>query len=561
MGFLKVDESGNSSGMAASRIPAILRIGVTGHRKLNYPEMVEAKVRDVLAGLDELLSAEVRYSPRLFMAISPLAEGSDRIVAREILAWKGKGTDCLPFLEAVLPLPPGEYEKDFRTDASLKEFRDLLGQARLTRLMSKTGSRESSYEYAGNYVVNSCDLLIAVWNGKEAAGQGGTAEIVRYARSLSHPLIWINSESGEVRYEWDKKKVLGSLKIIDGFNREWLSPGKIADFSARRYEGIASKGRSAGIPEDVLDSGRALMPGYARASLLAKRYRRIFLSASISMYLLAVFVVACVIFPHFFIDGFYEWLTGIMPWFPFSLQQLLLLIKGAEIASMLAILAIILTAEKFQKRWTDYRFLTERIRTALILTVAGTSPGPLRYDERLYKPRQPDYWIAKAYMGLWYLTPRVLQPIDLDKQKKFLRTAWIQDQIAFYREHGERHKATYDILDLITKLLFIITLIAALVSFADLMAVSPVIENPTLLSIGILFPVAGASLAGLIAIRGYLRNAERYHQMREPLGNMEKRIDNAPDLNGLIDAVDETYELILRENNEWRFNLLSLKLR
>ncbi len=67
--------------------------------------MVENKVREVLAMLDSLLATEAGSFPRQFVAISPLAEGSDRIVAREVLAWKGKG-DCRPsLLDAVLPLP------------------------------------------------------------------------------------------------------------------------------------------------------------------------------------------------------------------------------------------------------------------------------------------------------------------------------------------------------------------------------------------------------------------------------------------------------------------------
>ncbi len=105
-----------------------------------------------------------------------------------------------------------EYEKDFVTAASLKEFRDLLGRARSVRVMSQSVSREASYENAGRYVTDHCDVLMAVWNGKEAQGRGGTAEIVRYARSQRHPLIWINSETGKVRYEWDEKKVMISLR-------------------------------------------------------------------------------------------------------------------------------------------------------------------------------------------------------------------------------------------------------------------------------------------------------------------------------------------------------------
>lgn len=212
MGFLRGNGNGDSADISASRMPATLRIGVTGHRKLDSPAMVENRVREVLAVLDSLLSTEADGSPRRFVAISPLAEGSDRIVAREVLAWKGKG-DCRPsLLDAVLPMPADEYENDFITAASLKEFRELLGRARRVVVMSHASSREESYESAGRHVTDSCDILMAVLNGKEAQGRGGTADIVGYARSQRRPLIWINSETGEVHYEWDEKKVMRSLK-------------------------------------------------------------------------------------------------------------------------------------------------------------------------------------------------------------------------------------------------------------------------------------------------------------------------------------------------------------
>jgi hypothetical protein len=128
--------------------------------------------------------------------------------------------------------------------------------------MSEAGTRDASYESAGKYVVNSSDVLIAVWNGEAAAGQGGTAEIVKYARSIGHPLIWINSESGEVRYEWDKRIVLDSLRSLEDYNTKRLHPRKVRNFSGWRYEDIMTKGRAAGIPEDLLDVGRKALPAH-----------------------------------------------------------------------------------------------------------------------------------------------------------------------------------------------------------------------------------------------------------------------------------------------------------
>jgi len=45
---------------------------------------------------------------------------------------------------------------------------------------------------AGEKIVEEADIVVAVWDGKPAAGLGGTADIVEYARELEKPLIWIN---------------------------------------------------------------------------------------------------------------------------------------------------------------------------------------------------------------------------------------------------------------------------------------------------------------------------------------------------------------------------------
>jgi hypothetical protein len=120
--------------------------------------------------------------PIPFTVVSPLAEGADRLVAREALRLEGAE------LEAVLPLSRAEYMKDFETAESKGEFTRLEAQARKIVELSSAEAREESYERVGRYVVDHCDVLIAIWDGQESRGQGGTAEIVDYARTrLKHP--------------------------------------------------------------------------------------------------------------------------------------------------------------------------------------------------------------------------------------------------------------------------------------------------------------------------------------------------------------------------------------
>lgn len=137
-----------------------------------------------------------------FRILSPLAEGADRAVAQAVLEYPGAQ------LDAVLPLAVEDYLEDFATEHSKQEFRDLLALSshpvclRTQRLADETTDKNSllalrlrAYERVGHYVVDQCDLLIAVWDGQPAHGRGGTAEIVQYALDRHRPVlrVWQNT--------------------------------------------------------------------------------------------------------------------------------------------------------------------------------------------------------------------------------------------------------------------------------------------------------------------------------------------------------------------------------
>lgn len=145
-----------------------LRIGVTGHRWFDEPDAVTEQIDEALATLAD------GCEPRPFEVWSALAEGADRLVVDR--ARRRAGTR----LVAVLPLEPHDYQHDFATQESRTEFRDLLALASSVRVTGSdhTGSRESAYERAGLVVADEADVVIAVWDGEPARGQGGTAEII-----------------------------------------------------------------------------------------------------------------------------------------------------------------------------------------------------------------------------------------------------------------------------------------------------------------------------------------------------------------------------------------------
>ena len=193
-----------------------MNVGVTGHRwnRLRHADL-EALRAGVRGALERLAEAAEGQPMRL---VSPLAEGADRIVAEEAaaLGWQ---------LQSALPFARAEYEKDFATSESRHEFRRLLARAakvdELRGSRDSKDSRDSAYAAVGRLVLDSCDVLVAVWDGESARGEGGTAQMVREARERGLPVVWVSSEPPH------------DPNLLPPHASSRLSPEALADLAAR----------------------------------------------------------------------------------------------------------------------------------------------------------------------------------------------------------------------------------------------------------------------------------------------------------------------------------------
>src|SRR6266550_4507440 len=164
-------------------------IGVTGHRDLRPVDLssLRARIEQVIR---ELLR---RYPQTPLIVVSPLAEGADRLVANVALEHGAR-------LAVPLPLPVAEYERDFATLESRKEFQALLKRAwRCFELPLVKGNttagiheygpaRDSQYALAGAYIARHSQILIALWDGTHTDLVGGTAQIVNFKlNGISQP--------------------------------------------------------------------------------------------------------------------------------------------------------------------------------------------------------------------------------------------------------------------------------------------------------------------------------------------------------------------------------------
>lgn len=149
-----------------------MRIAVSGHQSrpgIDW-EWTASEIR-------KLLQREVPIE----RAFTSLARGSDQVFAQQAL---GLG---IP-VTAVIPMP--HYDRLFEGN-DLAGYEFILSRCDVVELPGESDD-EHSFLVAGQYVVDNADLLLAIWDGKSAAGVGGTADIVRYCAERGRPVIYIN---------------------------------------------------------------------------------------------------------------------------------------------------------------------------------------------------------------------------------------------------------------------------------------------------------------------------------------------------------------------------------
>ncbi|MCJ7624195.1 MAG: hypothetical protein MUO76_11880 [Anaerolineaceae bacterium] len=176
-----------------------INIAVSGHRLLDDVGHLAQAIRSAGTRIREC------FPDQRFQVYSCLAEGSDRLLARELI--KALAADLI----AVLPLPEKEYLKDFRTTESVQEFEHLKQLATNVITLEQEHTRPHAYQAANHYLIHHCEGLVVIWDGLPARGEGGTGEIVSIARQAGKALLWIQASSG--RHE--KILIEERLKGID----------------------------------------------------------------------------------------------------------------------------------------------------------------------------------------------------------------------------------------------------------------------------------------------------------------------------------------------------------
>jgi hypothetical protein len=551
----------------AAPLALALRIGITGTRTV-APEQRERIVRELDGFLGKVRAdvleiarhpaASGPYGPAgsstpILKAISPIAEGADRLLAHSALK-QGFSLAC------PLPFAREEYEKDFTSADSKQEFLALLQQAgpAVVELDGARGDAENlSYEAVGRYVVRNCDILVAIWNGKPGRGFGGTTDIVRFAINHGPPVFWIHSEQDAAsgwlidaedfrqsphrspRQGGDLRGYLERLilppadhseKPATSFERAshwlkapqtpayvalaqprptsdswiWQAYGWLIDTTAGEVAAVAPPASEPHDPAAAYWFAQ-YRPADGLAAAYARRYRSCYVwTLALGTAALIVAAIALVV-PDY--------------------VPVKLAVTGTELTCLALIATVVLVNERrsWHRKFLEYRLFAELCRKQQALVLSGWSVRSASQVDKsmivdtgaahLSKHRQ-DNWVVWLFGVLQRAAPFVQGRFDQARVEQVRAQALdhlIDEQLSYHRHRAAQSARADARLGQLAQWLFLAVLASVV---AKLVLVATHAEHDLILALGLAAAILPALSAGFVGIRSYAELSPMADQSR-----------------------------------------------
>jgi hypothetical protein len=604
------------------RVPPVrFRVGVSGHRPPKLPTEAKAAVRAsvdrVLAIIMECVRQQTNALKVMFAApgasrpggfegmaaefvlVSSLAEGADRIAAQAGLAAGFR-------FESVLPFDKAEYVKDFVAPESRAEFDELLGSASSVFALDGNGDeRARAYEAAGFVMLANIDLLLAIWDGQEAAGVGGTAQIVSHAIADGIPIVWIDPTTPDIpRVSWSSSDEVPTASVrprdtfrVVGFDvistiigetmaaprqgdanqslhrflseqeRRWNlcpwfplllrifadRPMRWTDFRLPAY--LADTRKEWADYFEKLPSDKAqipaiesiLQPAYSMADHLAVYYSLVYRSTYVFNFLFAAFAVGLALC-GVFIEN---------PW-----QKSLF--AAFEFVIIMAVLVTWLYGHRKQwhRRWLDYRRLAECLRLMRVLAPVGSS-GPIDRPGRNLDIDEQDWvsWYAWSVRRLLPLPDCAVDAGYVMALRDVLRSAEIKGQLVYHEGNAERMAKLDHRMHRCGQWLFACTAVLCLLFVCFVWGANiPRADQPyaelclhAVTFATALLPNLGAALAAIHVQGDFKVVAEQSKRTSKRLAAIDEIVaKEPPSFARLADRIEKTADVMMADLLEWQ---------
>jgi hypothetical protein len=582
------------------RLPAVLSVGVTGHRELiSDPGSIEQSILTVLNALRHAVYNAAEQDAAFFSPAPPkirfvtmAAEGADLSGTNAAIK---AGAD----VAFIMPFGWDEYCADFQP-ANLSSVRQFLASA--SSCFELPGRRDEgprAYERANDVILGNIDLLIAVWDGERARGRAGTGDVVQRAATMGLPIIVIDPKDPGVPTileapndqnlapsqvtELNRTAVLDDLAGLvrqimcpppDRQSRQALrdllneQPHKVS----RRFEHrilmswLAKESKkkrpSAGDVATKTIADRSAMDPVAKNTAefafvshrqrfiddRAVVYGDLFRSSSVSAYFL---VIAGAL-----LSGTI-WL--VLPWLSTTAIAVQALVNGLVVLD-----TAFSTRRRWQERWLEYRVVAQRLRWICLLHPLGLSVAqPLPGTSKVNK----DSWVN------WYVgrSARSLGPPAGVAGAAYLASATGELQ-EYLRHQSSYHHVSLRRLGLLEARLSLIAHAALIASLFVAAALGLEVVRaggsesvgwkPVAILLLTILPATTTAMNGLRAEMDLSRMIERSAQTAALLARINRALSSAPvTYDRLAVAASRSSTIMDDEMSEWRFVLESRRAR
>jgi hypothetical protein len=561
-----------------------------------------------------------QQTPLKLTVISSLAAGADQIVAEAVCDMVRHPERRNRYLEAVLPFPVALYERDFTNPRDLATFHRLLSLDR-GRLdthpeptvlfphfpntpdpinLARRVPREEAYAAAGRYVVDTSEIVVAVWEPSREEKPGGTGATVRYALDRGRVVLWLdpanlgagpfmlrapNGRRPEAPAPAGRSDAV-TVRVPDGVSGVDPVAGRAKQLS-RNFHRLAAynrdgaidvellrreldtqaselsrTARACGLPDPVVQVLiDALLPHVVRAEHLSGRYKELRDFSARLWPAAAAFAVSLMAFQILFLPALY-WLAVV------ELGVLLLGYVSYRVSLY----------EAWHEKWLNDRRLAEGLRGALYATLVRPAvDGPMddarpsgdRRSGRVDHPL-PFYDPANA----WFVASlkRVLAkerrrlPIDLDDRQqrgavtRFLQDGWLRPQADY---HARRAATRARLITGATRLRLAMILALGFVAVLHALGTGHDGEHPVSFArldlwVGlatIALPAWAAALHVMLSVDDHERLSERSAHMVPLLGGLADELGRLDDLDHLRACVTDAERILDLESAEWAESL------
>jgi hypothetical protein len=163
------------------------RIAVTGHRNLADKATLSFLRRSFGEQLARLRDAH----PEGVTVVMGLAVGADTLAA-EVAVGGG--------IPIEVGLASADFIEDFAPGPERVQFLTYCALSRSVHRLPFGERSGAAYLALGHWLVDTCDMLIAAWDGLPARGIGGTGDVVNYARAQRRPIVHLHTVRRTVEY-------------------------------------------------------------------------------------------------------------------------------------------------------------------------------------------------------------------------------------------------------------------------------------------------------------------------------------------------------------------------